>query len=52
VESATAEAPYLLPPPLPPAVERVRAEASGRRAFEWVNEMYRRHRGRSAAIPA
>jgi glutathione S-transferase len=45
------EAPYLLPPPLPPAVERFRAEASGRRAFEWVKEMYRRHRGRSAAIP-
>jgi glutathione S-transferase len=45
------EAPYLLPPPLPPAVERFRAEASGRRAFEWVKEMYRRHRGRSAEIP-
>jgi glutathione S-transferase len=45
------EAPYLLPPPLPPAVERFRAEASGRRAFEWVTEMYRRHRGRSAEIP-
>jgi glutathione S-transferase len=44
------EAPYLLPPPLPPAVERLRAEASGRRAFEWVKEMYRRHRGRSAEI--
>jgi glutathione S-transferase len=44
------EAPYLLPPPLPPAVERLRAEASRRRAFEWVKEMYRRHRGRSAEI--
>jgi glutathione S-transferase len=43
--------PYLVPPPLPPAVERFRAEASGRRAFEWVREMYRRHRGRSAEIP-
>jgi glutathione S-transferase len=45
------EAPYLLPPPLPAAVERCRAEASGRRAFEWVKEMYRRHRGRSTEIP-
>jgi glutathione S-transferase len=45
------EAPYLLPPPLAPAVERFRAEASGRRAFEWVKQMYRRHRGRSAEIP-
>jgi glutathione S-transferase len=45
------EAPYLLPPPLPPAVERFRVEASGRRAFEWVKERYRRHRGRSAEIP-
>jgi glutathione S-transferase len=44
------EAPYLLPPPVP-AVERFRAEAFGRRAFEWVKEMYRRHRGRSAEIP-
>jgi glutathione S-transferase len=43
--------PYLVPPPVPPAVERFRAEASGRRAFEWVREMYRRHRGRSAEIP-
>ena len=34
------EAPYLLQPPSPPAVERLRAEASGRRAFEWVKEMY------------
>jgi glutathione S-transferase len=41
----------LLPPPLPAAVERFRAEASGRRAFEWVKEMYRRHRGRSTEIP-
>lgn len=44
------EAPYLLPPPSPPAVERFRAEASGRRAFEWVKDIYRRHRGRSAEI--
>ena len=45
------QAPYLPPPPLPPAVERFRAEASERRAFEWVKEMYSRHRGRSAETP-
>jgi glutathione S-transferase len=45
------EAPHLLPPPLPPAIERFRAEASGRRACKWVKEMYRPHRGRSAEIP-
>jgi glutathione S-transferase len=34
--------------PLPPSLERFRDEMSTRRGFEWVLEMYRRHRG----IPA
>jgi glutathione S-transferase len=44
------EAQYLMPPPLPPGFERVRESVSSHRAFEWVGEIYRRHRGRSAAI--
>jgi glutathione S-transferase len=45
------EAPYLLPLPLAPGVERFRAESSRRQAFQWVKEMYHRHRGRSVEIP-
>ncbi|MEA2467567.1 MAG: glutathione S-transferase [Thermoleophilaceae bacterium] len=47
-----AEAEYMVPDPLPPAfVERRQALAS-RRGFQWVQEMYRRHRGHSAEVPA
>ncbi len=38
------------PERLPEALEQVRAEQAGRPAWEWVLEMYRRHRGTSAAV--
>jgi glutathione S-transferase len=46
------EAPYLIDAPLPEAFVRFREEMSAHPTFKWVEEMYRRHRGRSAAIPA
>ena len=39
---------YETPDPWPEGWERFRAELSGRDAWAWVEEMYDRHRGRSA----
>jgi glutathione S-transferase len=44
------EAPYMIPPPLPPSAESFRDSLSKRPAFMWVEEMYRRHRGKSAEV--
>jgi glutathione S-transferase len=45
------EAREALPPGvMPEPLVQLRAEQEGRPAFEWVQEMYRRHRGTSAAI--
>jgi glutathione S-transferase len=44
------EFPYPMPTPMPPAVEGILARFRERRGFAWAGEMYRRHRGRSAAI--
>jgi len=44
------ETPRMMPPPLPPAFESFRDSASGHAGFRWAQEMYTRHRGRSAAI--
>jgi glutathione S-transferase len=46
------EAPYEFRGPLPDALVRFRDEMSSRPGFEWVLEMYRRHRGSSAQIAA
>jgi len=46
------EAPFMIPGPLPESVTRFRDQLSERRGFEWVQEMYRRHRGSSAAVEA
>ena len=46
-----AEFPYPLMTPLPPSAARLRDALAGRRAFQWVGEMYRRHRGVSAEVP-
>ena len=46
------EFPYWPPGALPPPVARWRDAFAGRRAFRWVGEMYRRHRGTSAEIAA
>jgi glutathione S-transferase len=43
------EAEYLPAGPYPPAVDEWRDSESSHPAFEWVEEMYRRHRGSSAA---
>ncbi len=37
-------------PPYPPEISEYRAEVAGRPALQWVAEMYRRHRGRSAEV--
>jgi glutathione S-transferase len=42
------EFPYPMITPLPPAAQAYRDRYAGRRAFQWAEEMYRRHRGRSA----
>jgi glutathione S-transferase len=39
-------------PPIPEPVARWRRSHLGRPAFAWAAEMYRRHRGRSAAVAA
>jgi glutathione S-transferase len=46
------EAPYMIPPPMPPSIESLRESLSERDGYKWVEEMYRRHRGTSAAVPA
>jgi glutathione S-transferase len=47
-----AEAQYEVPEPLPPALAERRDALSSRPGFRWVQEMYRRHRGQSAEVPA
>ncbi len=42
--------PYQLPQRWPPEWERFRSSLSGRPAYRWVQDMYSRHRGRSAAV--
>ena len=42
--------PYPFITPLPESAARYRDSLAGRRAFQWVEEIYRRHRGVSAAI--
>ena len=44
------EYPYPLPGPWPEPFASFRATVAGHRAFAWASEMYRRHRGTSAAI--
>jgi len=44
------ESDHLIPGPGPERLEEFRAEHAGRPAWEWVREMYRRHRGKSAAV--
>jgi glutathione S-transferase len=46
------EAPYMVPPPLPPTIVSLRDSLSERPGFKWVEEMYRRHRGTSAEVGA
>jgi glutathione S-transferase len=48
---APPEFPYAPPPGAPQAILDFRESLAGRRAFQWVVETYRRHRGRSSAIP-
>jgi len=47
-----AEAQYEVPEPLPAALVERRNELASRPGFQWVQEMYRRHRGASAEVPA
>jgi glutathione S-transferase len=47
---APPEFPYPLPKPAPPPMTEFRDSVAGRGAFQWVLEMYRRHRGSSAAV--
>jgi glutathione S-transferase len=44
------QAPYMVPPPLPPSLQSFHDSVSERPAFKWVEEMYRRHRGTSAEV--
>jgi glutathione S-transferase len=46
------EAQYPAPEPLPEAIVERREELAPRPGFGWVQEMYRRHRGQSAEVPA
>jgi glutathione S-transferase len=46
------EAPHRFEGRLPGPVQRFRDEISERPSFKWVEEIYRKHRGVSAAIPA
>jgi glutathione S-transferase len=46
------EFPYVFPSPLPESVQRYRDSLADRRAVAWTEEMYRRHRGRSAEVAA
>ncbi len=47
---APPEVQYAAPEPWPDAVLRTRAALERHPSFQWVGEMYRRHRGRSAAL--
>jgi glutathione S-transferase len=44
------EFPYPLPGPLPEPMARYRTSVAARRGFQWVLDMYARHRGRSAEV--
>jgi glutathione S-transferase len=44
------EFPYPWPRPLPASLEEHRVSLAGRAAFQWVGEMYSRHRGTSAEV--
>jgi glutathione S-transferase len=44
------EFPYPLPGPLPERAAKFRDSYASRRAFQWVTEIYKRHRGTSAAV--
>jgi glutathione S-transferase len=44
------EFPYPWPRPLPAWLGEYRASLAGRAAFQWLEEMYRRHRGTSAEV--
>jgi glutathione S-transferase len=44
------EFPYALPGPLPKPLATYRESVSGRRGYQWVLEMYRRHRGTSSEL--
>src|ERR1051326_6629959 len=46
------EFPYPWPRPLPAWLREYRASLAGRTAFQWVGEMYSRHRGTSAEVIA
>jgi glutathione S-transferase len=46
------EAQYQVPEPLPEPLVRRREELATRPGFQWAQEMYRRHRGESAEVPA
>jgi glutathione S-transferase len=46
------EAEYQVPEPLPEAVVERREAFVSRPGFKWVQDMYRRHRGESAEVPA
>jgi glutathione S-transferase len=46
------EAQYQVPDPLPGTLAQRRESFSSRPGFKWVQEMYRRHRGESAEVPA
>lgn len=46
------EVQYPPAPPVPPEMEEYRAAVAHRPALAWARETYRRHRGRSAEIPA
>jgi glutathione S-transferase len=47
---APPEYPYALPGPWPEPFASFRASVAGHRAFAWVSEMYRHHRGTSAEL--
>jgi glutathione S-transferase len=47
-----AEFPYPWPRPVPAWLGEYRASLAGRAAFQWVEEIYRRHRGTSAEVVA
>jgi len=46
------EAPHVVDGPLPPGFVSFRNSVADRRGFKWVEQIYRDHRGTSAAIAA
>lgn len=51
-EGASSEARYQVPEPLPETSAERRGALASRSGFQWAQEMYRRHRGESAEVPA